>query len=776
MLATTWVNVARSGQHNSQPAHSPNTPKFFGSQRPSDLKTLGSSFQPRQLAPLRSNHSPTQRFPTSSDRSTTYVQSSSDQEILVVQEPSNTPPSPVAPTHHQTASVPQISPIEGLPAFRTYHQIAARPEGSPVHASAENEFGKKASKKRLTKLDDDGNPIVKKRKVALDEDGNPIVKKPKSDKTVKAKREPKPKALKEKKEPAKYQLTQDIWMRILEFTPPAFLAKTRLVSKIFKTYVDNFSSIYKNCRKENFGYNMPDAPLGYSERQYNNLLCGSKGCLEPDCPDKLASRTHWSWGKRWCQSCWKSKIEREDKVFKNRTIHARPTLVKILECIPVGMHDSFMKPHDYVDDEVRPRGAPRLYKYYLTEDIEALMKAYDALTPAPYVEDPTHSAAEKAAAAAAHQALMDGLEAKRTEFFAAEKAKNDKHMDTVRKIEAGIRMRREKIAGPNEANRKSRKALFTKRAREDLFSSNPGMDECFVKSTKAFKNATRIFRDGGTERGWQALKPKILQEWQNKGKGTHTDGRNGEENLHGGEMSRLGSVMGDDDIDDEQSGGYRTPTPDPMDFEASQSEQSNNQGNYSQQSQDVSETSNTQNFWNSLGPRRVPSLPPMGIGSHTGTGLPPMTNQMANNGSSLNSTVSHLTYSQMELHGSSMVSNDSRSTLLHMQHGFPPTYSQHFAASIPNAFCRQTGGFSINIPQYTGFPATTAISNHGLRISCENETRRVSISSLLTEEPRLSNSRNNNSSSSSTHANSYQLHQYQSFQSNGHAAYGSSSR
>jgi len=74
----------------------------------------------------------------------------------------------------------------------------------------------------------------------------------------------------------------------------------------------------------------------------------------------------------------------------------RTVLTKMLECIPVGMHDSFMKPHDYVDDvEVRPRGAPRLYKYYLTIDIDSIIAEYDALTPPAYVEDPTQTAAER---------------------------------------------------------------------------------------------------------------------------------------------------------------------------------------------------------------------------------------------------------------------------------------------------------------------------------------------------------------------------------------------
>ena len=235
-------------------------------------------------------------------------------------------------------------------------------------------------------------------------------------------------------------------MRILEFTPPAFLGKARLISKDLKSYVDGFTSIYANCRKENFGYDMPPPPAGLTERQYSNLL-GGKGCLAPGCRDKNASRTHWPWAKRWCMDCWRSKIMREDRVYKARTAHfGRITLGKILESIPYGMHDSFMKPHDIIMlDEPDPRGrnAPRLYRYFLKEDLDAIIAEFEALTPAPYVEDPTHSAEQKAAALADHQALMAGLDEKRNAFFTAKKTKIEAHMDIVRKIEAGIRNRRE---------------------------------------------------------------------------------------------------------------------------------------------------------------------------------------------------------------------------------------------------------------------------------------------------------------------------------------------
>ena len=369
-----------------------------------------------------------------------------------------------------------------------------------------------------------GKMPPKKRKNELE--GAPRAKKRKNDSAViKSKRAPKSKE--EKPQPvskyscidgisltrvqARYKLDPALWMRILEFTPPSFLFKARYISRQFRDIVNSFDSLFRNCVFENHGADMPLAPPGVTPRQYLNLLQG-KGCLEHGCNDDKTSKTSWSWMRRWCASCWKGKLEREDRVIKIRqNLYSRTTLTKMLECIPVGMHDSFMKPHDFVEDlESRPRGAPRLYKYYLTEDINRIITEYEALTPAPYVEDPTQSPEEKSASLAAHQALMDALDEKRAEFFAKGKSKNDEHMALVMRIEAGVRKRRGDVRVPNDKNRNSRRELFTKRATEDI----PWVTTDFVVNTKCFKAATRIFRDGGTERGWLTLKPKILKEWE----------------------------------------------------------------------------------------------------------------------------------------------------------------------------------------------------------------------------------------------------------------------
>jgi hypothetical protein len=312
---------------------------------------------------------------------------------------------------------------------------------------------------------------------------------------------------------AKVRLGDDIWMRIFEFSPPSFLKKARLVCKPWKDMVDKFDSLFVNCRKENYGMDMPPPPPGMTERQYSDLL-GGKGCQEPGCDNKKATRTYWSWSRRWCSDCWGKIIEREDRIIKNRQNQfPRATVVKMLESIPVAIYDSFLKPHDYTENVVPTvRGPPRLYKCYLIADVDRIVEEYKALEPPPYVANPDHTPAEASAAQAAHKVLTDALPEKRDEFFAAKKAINDKHMANVTAIEKAIRQKRQEERQPKDKARKGRIELFTRRAKEEM----PHIATEFVQATKAFKAACRIYRDGGTERGWRSLKPKIEKEWEDR--------------------------------------------------------------------------------------------------------------------------------------------------------------------------------------------------------------------------------------------------------------------
>ncbi|KAB8305125.1 hypothetical protein EYC80_004420 [Monilinia laxa] len=350
------------------------------------------------------------------------------------------------------------------------------------------------------------NTNPKKRRTQTEEEK--AAKKAKVNKIDKAEK------LEQMKDRAKFNLPVPVWMRILEFCPPIFLRKARLVSGEWKSWVDKYQSIHINCRRENFGYNMPEQIPGLSAKQYVDLL-GGKGCMEPGCKNKDASRTHWAWKKRWCLKCWKGKIEREDRVHKqNQSTYTRTVMDKLLECIPVSMYDSFGKPHDYVEDSAQPQAnqisTHRLYKYYLNADVKRIMEEYEALTPEPWREDPTHDAQQKATARQIWEDKMAKLEEDRDKFFQAKKSENDKLMQLVIQIEAAIREKRAKGRKPNDANRESRKNLFIMAAKRDL----PQIPIEFVQTTTAFKAAIRIFRDGGSERGWRTLMPKIEMEFE----------------------------------------------------------------------------------------------------------------------------------------------------------------------------------------------------------------------------------------------------------------------
>ncbi|KAK0109631.1 hypothetical protein ONS95_002312 [Cadophora gregata] len=368
--------------------------------------------------------------------------------------------------------------------------------------------------------------VGKKRKPKAD--GVPRVKRQKTDKPAgKVKRVPKEKEV--KPIPACQKLSDDLWMRILEFSPPHFLKKVRLWNRAFKEMVDGYDSLFVNQRMENFGVNMPIAKtMGLTERQYTDLL-GGKGCLEPGCTDKKASRTHWSWAKRWCTKCWQNKIEREDRILKARQhdFPQRQILTKLLECIPIGMHDSFMKAHDYIENlEARPSTAPRIYKYYIKSEVDKIIEEYQAFKLLPFKDDPNKSAAENASARTEHQQKEAEAAQQQSDFLDERKAKNDEHMQRVLKIEGAIRKKRQEDAQPYNKNREGRRELFLKRASEEI----PDIPATFITETKAFKAATRIFRDAGTERGWQTLKPKIEKEWEDSAEKRRLERGEGAEN------------------------------------------------------------------------------------------------------------------------------------------------------------------------------------------------------------------------------------------------------
>jgi hypothetical protein len=217
--------------------------------------------------------------------------------------------------------------------------------------------------------------------------------------------------------------------------------------------------------------------------------------------------------KRLCHDCWLSKITREEKAFKEYLSLStdRITLQRLLECIPVALQDSYFKAVDWKDDLASVGGQPRLYKVYYKTDIERIIEKYNAIRPAPFRENPEWTQPERDTRFREYQTAVAEARLKQDEFVETMKARNDEFMAWVKSVERAQKRSTTQTRADHDVNRNARRALFTRRAKEDL----PHIPMTFIQQrSDAYKRATRIFRDPGTERGWNTMKPKIEKEWE----------------------------------------------------------------------------------------------------------------------------------------------------------------------------------------------------------------------------------------------------------------------
>ncbi|POS87393.1 hypothetical protein EPUL_003698 [Erysiphe pulchra] len=305
-------------------------------------------------------------------------------------------------------------------------------------------------------------------------------------------------------------LCDELWMRIFELTDARFLStRARLVCRRFKEIIDNCNSLFFNQRIEIYGKNMPGPPPGMSERQYNNLL-GGKGCEE--CSNRSCTATKWAWYKRWCVSCWEKKISLEYKIIKDyEKDFPRSIILQLLDCLPYCMYDAYMKSHHVGEAQgtLQPSG-PKVHKYYQTQDVAEIVALYKTLIPASYDDNPEHTPEERASAMAKYQDTVEKMCKERKLFLAQKKKERDELMQRVFKIENAIRIRRQEISRPNKIARQGRREFHTKMAKREL----PHIPVDFVQKAKAYKASCRIYRNGGTDRTWKVLKPKIENEWR----------------------------------------------------------------------------------------------------------------------------------------------------------------------------------------------------------------------------------------------------------------------
>ena len=107
----------------------------------------------------------------------------------------------------------------------------------------------------------------------------------------------------QKNHPVKAAVNFDVWENILSHCPPDFLLKARTISSTFRSVLKDDSAIWKISRVSHFGSDMPEPPVGLSERQYADLLTGT-GCQTRGCESQKARKTYWALQKRLCVECF----------------------------------------------------------------------------------------------------------------------------------------------------------------------------------------------------------------------------------------------------------------------------------------------------------------------------------------------------------------------------------------------------------------------------------------------------------------------------------------
>lgn len=148
------------------------------------------------------------------------------------------------------------------------------------------------SKVIVQELPNSGNPQTGTHTVKRNVGGRPRTAPPKQKKLVG------PTRLRKNK-PVAADVHMDIWELILPYCPLRFLFTARNVNKHFQERLA-YSSLWKKCRIQNYGTDMPDPLPGMMEWDYANLVEGL-GCMS--CQNKRTRKTYWAFQKRWCAKC-----------------------------------------------------------------------------------------------------------------------------------------------------------------------------------------------------------------------------------------------------------------------------------------------------------------------------------------------------------------------------------------------------------------------------------------------------------------------------------------
>lgn len=125
-----------------------------------------------------------------------------------------------------------------------------------------------------------------------------------------------------KNKPVEAAIHMDIWGLILPYCPLGFLFTAMKIDTRFQQSL-KYESLWKDCRIQNYGADMPDPLPGMKEWDYAKLIEGL-GCM--GCDNKKTRKTYWAFQKRWCTKC----LEKSTILVRCVIIHSRGIVLMLM--------------------------------------------------------------------------------------------------------------------------------------------------------------------------------------------------------------------------------------------------------------------------------------------------------------------------------------------------------------------------------------------------------------------------------------------------------------
>ncbi|KAF2200483.1 hypothetical protein GQ43DRAFT_357997, partial [Delitschia confertaspora ATCC 74209] len=290
-------------------------------------------------------------------------------------------------------------------------------------------------------------------------------------------------------------VTLDCWFTIWSFSHPSELLRMReKIPYCFRFLRDN-PNLWNLSRWHHYGTDLPEIPseptlpgFPLNEFQYAQLRHGL-GCQS--CKAHDTRKTYWAFLRRWCKSCFESKIIKEREALSllqaAKISESQPamggdlaSIQTILQCVPSGMLDSW---GNFVG--VGPSQAQSLKTVYLGSDVERLITEYD----------------EQA------EANKDTWESKVGDWARKKQEMVNQRREFARAMEQWENRSRTEKCGDHQSKKEARKKYFAEKAKQ----LDPPMNEEVLKRCPSYARSVKIPKDPNPL-AWTPLKPKLERE------------------------------------------------------------------------------------------------------------------------------------------------------------------------------------------------------------------------------------------------------------------------